>query len=184
MIALTHVQHQLHLRWRQKPRSSLLPQQQQHEEGKEEGKEEKDEACREKDEAERLAAEKSEKEAQAILRSVSVGVSERPAGRGKVGMRVHPPHTQHFSSTEQVHRVLAPGGHYLVISYDPPSGRSWLLGSLVSDADKGPASSAGGEEGGRRGARVDGWEVIVEGYEHEETGNYIYILRKAQGLAV
>lgn len=57
----------------------------------------------------------------------------------------------------QCHQALKPGGHLCVVSYEPPSGRSWLLGDCSS---------------------LKGWSVLACGWEHKETGNYIYVLRK------
>jgi len=51
-------------------------------------------------------------------------------------------------------RVLAPGGHFLMISYEPPAGRLALLAELA--------------EGG------GGWEVVEAGAEDEPSGNYLY----------
>ena len=56
-----------------------------------------------------------------------------------------------------VHRALSPGGSLCVLSYEPPAGRIWLLGDHASQT---------------------GWRVVVGGWEHEETGNYIYVLQK------
>ena len=61
----------------------------------------------------------------------------------------------------QVHRVLSPGGSLCVVSYEPPRGRAWLLGDHAT--------------------RV-GWRSLVCGWEHVETGNYIYVLQKAFDL--
>jgi hypothetical protein len=60
-------------------------------------------------------------------------------------------------------RVLAPGGHFLMISYEPPSGRRSLLVDLA--------------EGG-------GWEVVEAGAEDEPSGNYLYACRRLDGRHV
>eukprot|EP00955_Chlamydomonas_euryale_P033803 349632-Chlamydomonas_euryale.AAC.61 len=80
----------------------------------------------------------------------------------------------------QVHRVLAPGGHYCVISYDPPRGRSWLLGNAQSSFN-----DFGNVARGLHDDAADNlkngrpqWQVLTDGFEHVETGNFIYLLQK------
>ena len=118
-----------------------------------------------------------------------------------------------------MYRLLAPGGHFCVVSYEPPAGRGWLLGgeylvprggregsqepgSHPAGSPKGSPPAVGDAAGGRAdtaqsclptiGTHLDldldqaarQWIVITCGFEHEETGNYIYVLQKRPLLKV
>ena len=75
---------------------------------------------------------------------------------------------------EQVHRLLVPGGRFCIVSYEPPAGRSWLLGRAAATG-RTTALAEGAAEAVEGAA---GWRVLACGFEHVETGNYVYILEK------
>jgi hypothetical protein len=77
--------------------------------------------------------------------------------------------------------ALTPGGHYCLISYEPPGGRKWLM-ECAADMRHWVSHNIGSREAQDRDMCGNGalflWKVLVSGFEHKETGNYIYILRK------
>ena len=137
----------------------------------------------------------------------------------------------HLLHVPQVHSLLSPGGHFCVISYEPPAGRGWLfqgqlgeqqgsqngehqalerVGATEGSGDEpiavfsvssGVHSEAAGDGTDMKDAHVlqqgqgygrvslkdevhhhlNGgarWRVLSCGFEHQETGNYIYVLKK------